>query len=40
MNELAAMLGLFDDGTQPKETAALLRELIKTRAGGATAASR
>jgi uncharacterized protein len=35
MNELAAMLGLFDDGAQPKETAALLRELIESRPTGA-----
>jgi ankyrin repeat protein len=31
MNDIAAMVGLFDDGAQPKETAALLRELIASR---------
>jgi ankyrin repeat protein len=35
MDDLAAMLGLFDDGAQPKETAALLRELIAARSSGA-----
>ena len=31
LNDIAAMVGLFDDGAQPKETAALLRELIAAR---------
>jgi len=40
LNEIAAMVGLFDDGAQPKETAALLRELIKSRPGTQAAANR
>jgi ankyrin repeat protein len=36
LNEIAAMVGLFDDGAQPKETAALLRELIAARPSGTT----
>jgi len=35
MNDIAEMVGLFDDGAQPKETAALLRELIASRPAGA-----
>ena len=31
LNPIAAMIGLFDDGAQPKETAAFLRELIAAR---------
>jgi ankyrin repeat protein len=31
LNEIAEMVGLFDDGAQPAETAALLRELIAAK---------
>jgi ankyrin repeat protein len=37
LNEIAAMVGIFDDGASPKETAALLRELIKARPAAETA---
>jgi ankyrin repeat protein len=39
LNDIAAMVGLFDDGAQPKETAALLRKLIGARSAD-TAANR
>jgi ankyrin repeat protein len=32
LHEIAEMIGLFDDGAQPAETAALLRELIAAKA--------
>jgi hypothetical protein len=31
LNPIAEMVGMFDDGAQPKETAAFLRDAIATR---------
>jgi hypothetical protein len=32
LNPIAEMVGLFDDGAQPAETAAYLRELLAAKA--------